>query len=71
MVSGTTIHKALRINKLNRQNPLDFYFTVYQNYTLALIVHATLSKNVHMDKFHRIHLIFSPVNKTLENCTSK
>ena len=39
MVSDKTIHKAFRIHKLYKQNPLEiffFFFTMYQNYTMAL-----------------------------------
>ena len=37
MVSDKTIHKAFRIHKLYKQNPLEICFTIFQNYRSALI----------------------------------
>ena len=46
MVSDKTIHKAFRIHKLYKQNPLEIcfvlIFTMYQNYTMALNKHLLL-----------------------------
>ena len=39
MVSDKMIHKAFRTQPLYKQTPLEkfLFFTIYQNYTLALI----------------------------------
>ena len=41
MVSDKTIHMAFKVIKLNKQSPFEnfnfFYFTIYQNYSSALI----------------------------------
>ena len=53
MVSDKTIHKALELRKLYKQNPLEtfFIFTIYQNYTLAL-----------RKKEAPIYVLSSPIN---------
>ena len=49
MVSDKMIHKAFRIHKNCKQNPLEiffFFFTIYQNYTWALNYLEDIGENL-------------------------